>query len=302
MLEPDPDAPPPKSYDDYDSNEADEIVCFRDNGEENTTTIGDKYRSVITDKNGEPMKDDDGNLQYRLGPHPYDLPGKHLNIPHPDTGLPTHVTIGKLVDDYNDGLEKNKVCQAHYELKFNKEDKEDIMSYNDIMDYLSRSNNQYDGEYCRYRDIIGHREVRPGDHSYDGCSINLRVRWEDNSITEQPLNTFMKDAKVDCALYAKKNGLLEKKGWRRLKPIAKREGLLVRLVRQEKLRSFRTSPKYKYGYIVPKDYAQAVELDIKAGNRKWRDAAKLEMDVLCEYKVFIDLGAVSYTHLRAHET
>ena len=84
----------------------------------------------------------------------------------------------------------------------------------------------------------------------------------------------MEDARVDCVLYAKKKGLLEKKGWRRLKGIAKREGLLVRLVRQEKLRSFRTSPKYKYGYMVPKDYAQAVELDIQANNRRWRDAAK----------------------------
>ena len=92
---------------------------------------------MITDENREPLKDADANLQYRLGPHPYNLPGKHLNIPHPDTGLPTHVTIGKLLDDYNDGLKKNKVRQAHYKLKFNKENKEDIMSYNDIMDYLS---------------------------------------------------------------------------------------------------------------------------------------------------------------------
>ena len=95
MLEPDPDAPPPKSYNDYDANEADEIVHFRDHGEINTTTIGDNYKSVITDENRGPLKDVNGNVQYQLGPHPYDLPGKHLNIPHPDTGLPMSAMGGR---------------------------------------------------------------------------------------------------------------------------------------------------------------------------------------------------------------
>ena len=73
--------------------------------------------------------------------------------------------------------------------------------------------------------------MKPGNPGYYGCSINLEIQWEDgSSITEQTLSQFMEDAPVDCALYAKEKGLLEVDGWRQLKPIAKREALLVRLV------------------------------------------------------------------------
>ena len=73
---------------------------------------------------------------YRLRTHPSEICGKNFRLPHPKTGLPTHVTIGKLINDYNEGLKKNAVRQAHFEVKFSKDDKEDIMSYNDIIDFI----------------------------------------------------------------------------------------------------------------------------------------------------------------------
>jgi hypothetical protein len=73
-------------------------------------------------------------------------------------------------------------------------------------------------------------------------------------------------------LYAKENDLLELDAWKRFKPIAKRQQKLFRmLVNQAKLRSYRTAPKYQYGFEVPKDYQHAVRLDEKAGNTKWQD-------------------------------
>ena len=86
-------------------------VYLRDHGKDDTASakIGSKYKSVITDENGEPKKDSKGNIMHRQGPHPDELPGRNMRIPHPDTRLPSHITIGKLIDDYEKGLEENQV-------------------------------------------------------------------------------------------------------------------------------------------------------------------------------------------------
>ena len=63
------------------------------------------------------------------------------------------------------------------------------------------------------------------------------------------------------------------------------------MVNQAKLRSYRTAPKYQYGFEVPKDYYQhAIRLDEKAGNTKWQDSTKLEMAQLDDYNTFKDYG------------
>ena len=76
----------------------------------------------------------------------------------------------------------------------------------------------------------------------------------------------------------------------RFRQLAKRKKLINRLVQQAKLRSFCVSPKYKFGYRVPRTFKEGLQLDIEAGNHLWEEAANLEMDQLREYKVFIDKG------------
>ena len=58
------------------------------------------------------------------------------------------------------------------------------------------------------------------------------------------------------------------------------------MVRQAKLRSYKTSPRYMFGFEVPKNYEEALRLDKKNGNTKWQDCTKLELDQLNEYKSF----------------
>ena len=48
---------------------------------------------------------------------------------------------------------------------------------------------------------------------------------------------------------------------------------MKRLLKRAKLRSFPTSPVYKFGYRVPKDWREAKELDKKNGNRKWAEGS-----------------------------
>ena len=101
--------------------------------------------------------------------------------------------------------------------------------------------------------------------------------------------------------------MLDKTGWRRFKWIAKHEALLVQLVKKARLQSFCTSPKYKFGYELPRDIQHALELDRAAGNNQWAEANQKEKDQLQEYKAFIDKGKFhlskiphGYKQIRVH--
>ena len=68
--------------------------------------------------------------------------------------------------------------------------------------------------------------------------------------------------------------------------------MVKRLLKQAKLRSFRTAPRYKFGYLIPNSWTEAKELDKRNGNKKWALARKLEMDQIKDFQVFICIGAV----------
>jgi Reverse transcriptase (RNA-dependent DNA polymerase) len=62
------------------------------------------------------------------------------------------------------------------------------------------------------------------------------------------------------------------------------------MVNQAKLRSYNTSPRFKYGYEIPRNYAHALELDKRNNNTLWQDAITLECKQIEEYKAFKDHG------------
>ena len=64
-------------------------------------------------------------------------------------------------------------------------------------------------------------------------------------------------------------------------------------------------PKFKYGYEIPCNYAQALELDKCNGNTKWADATALELKLMDKYNVFQDCGKGTpipdgYKKIRVH--
>ena len=116
------------------------------------------------------------------------------------------------------------------------------------------------------------------------------VEWETGELTEEPLTLIAADDPVTCAVYAKKHDLLHLDGWKRLKHIGKYQKQLTRASNKSKIRQVRRSAVYQCGFLIPKDYKQALQLDEQNGNSKWYDATKLEMDQINEYKVFQDHG------------
>ena len=174
---------------------------------------------------------------------------------------------------------------------------DEIVAYNDILAHLEREYDESkDGErQWRFRDITAHEgPLSPGDKSYKGSTYNVLVEWETGETTFEPLSVIIKDDPVTCAMYAKRNGLLDTPGWKRLKRLARREKVITRLANQAKLHQLRRAPKYKFGVEVPRDHKHAMELDAKAGNHKWKEAEELEKSQLFDYSTFVDCGKAKY--------
>ncbi|MFA9289535.1 MAG: reverse transcriptase domain-containing protein [Weeksellaceae bacterium] len=131
------------------------------------------------------------------------------------------------------------------------------------------------------------------------------MEWETGETTYEPLDLIASDDPVTCAAYAIKHGLLDTPGWKHFNRFAKTEKKVQRMINQAKLRSYRREPFWKFGVLVPRTHAQAVELDKKNGNRLWQDAEEMEMNQLKDYQTFIDKGKggevpQGYKKIRCH--
>ena len=94
------------------------------------------------------------------------------------------------------------------------------------------------------------------------------------------------DDPVTCAAYANENDLLALEGWCRFRKLAKKDKGLARAIKQSKIRQVRRSQTYMFGYLIRRNYMEAMQFDSENKNSKWNDAIKLEMDSMREYKVF----------------
>ena len=89
------------------------------------------------------------------------------------------------------------------------------------------------------------------------------VEWETGEITEEPLSLIAADDPVTCAEDAKKHNLLHLDGWKRLKHIAKYQKQLTRAINHSKISQVGRSAVYQFGFLIPKNYKHALQLDEK---------------------------------------
>ena len=143
-----------------------------------------------------------------------------------------------------------------------------------------------DQELYRFRAIIGHQGLLLGsDPDWKGSKYNAQVEWETGEITLEPLSIIAADDPVTCAAYAKENDLLALEGWCRFRSLAKNDKGLASTIKQSKIRQVRRSQTYMFGYLIHKNYMEAMQFDSENKNSKWYDAIKIEMESMLEYKV-----------------
>ena len=192
--------------------------------------------------------------------------------------------------------------------KVGDEGAEEIMTYQELCDLIDEQDAEEanPNKLWTFKKVLGHiGPLKPSDPNWAGSTYNIRVLWEDDSITEEPLKTFSKDDPVTVAEYAHANGLLETPGWKHLRHIVKNQKKFGRLLKQAKLKSIRREPIYMFGVQVPRSSHEARLLDKQNGNTKWQDAEKMELVQLDDYNTFNKLGRNAkppdgYQKIRVH--
>ena len=205
-----------------------------------------------------------------------------------EKGERKRATIVEMLNDHEDILSKNP-DRIKFICSINDEQAEEIFSYNDLLNFLARD--EESDVIWKFRRITSHQgPLKPSDPDYKGSSYNVGIEWESGEITMEPLSIIAADDPVTCAIYARENQLLNEPGWKKFKQLAKREKTFTRMVNQAKLRSYNSAPRYKYGFRVPRNYADALEIDAKNKNTKWKDAVDLELKQIDDYSTFTDHG------------
>ena len=219
---------------------------------------------------------------------PEDLVGRTFLLDPNENGEIHRARIVELLNDHETNVKENPTM-LKFRLSVNNDQAEEVITYNKLLDYISKDDEN--SVVWKFRRIVSHQgPLRPEHPDYKGSLYNIMVEWETGEVTCEPLQIIAADDPVSCAIYAKDNNLLELPGWKRFKSIAKRQKKFTRMVNQAKIKSYTSSPKYKYGFEVPKNYTHAMRLDEKNKNSRWKDAADLEIAQIIEYKTFIDHG------------
>ena len=213
-----------------------------------------------------------------------DLIGRTFLLDTQEDGQRHRARVVEMVEDHMANHEQDPGL-TQFKISVGDDQFEEVITYNQLLDYIEKD--PHKNIYWKFKRITAHQGPLNDKHpDYMGSKYNVMVEWENGEITSEPLSTIAADDPVTCAIYAKENGLLEQDGWKRFKSIAKREKKFLRMVNQAKLRSYRHSPKYKYGFEVARSYNHAMELDRRNGNTKWGEAVTYEIDMFHENDVF----------------
>ena len=168
---------------------------------------------------------------------------------------------------------------------------EELISYNQLLEHLENAQDHdmgMDQEFYRFRAIIGHQGPLLASYpDWKGSKNNVQVEWETGEITSEPLFIIAADDPVTCAAYTKENDLLALEGWCRFRSLAKKDKVLARAIKKSKIRQVQRSQTYMFGYLIPRNYMEAMQFDSENKNSKWYDAIKLKMESMLEYKEFI---------------
>ena len=142
------------------------------------------------------------------------LLGRSFLLPPKDNGE-HHMANIIDIDDHGQPLEDIK-----FKLKINKDQAEEIMSYNQLMDYIQKGTDAEEDpdSLFKFRDIVAHQgPLESSDPNHKGSKYNVMVEWESGEVTYEPLALISKDDPITCSVYAKKHDLLDTTGWKHLK-------------------------------------------------------------------------------------
>ena len=137
------------------------------------------------------------------------LLGRSFLLPPEDNGE-CHMAKIIDIDDHGQPLEDIK-----FKLKINKDQAEEKMSYNQLMDYIQKGTDSEENpdSLFKFRDIVAHQgPLESTDPDHKGSKYNVMVEWESGEVTYEPLTLISKDDPITCAVYAKIHDILDTTG------------------------------------------------------------------------------------------
>ena len=137
-----------------------------------------------------------------------------------------------------------------------------------------------------FKSIQGHKQIKG--------IWQVKVEWDGYGYepTWEPLSTMRKADPITLSDYARKNNLLNKKGWKWAKKIKVDATKLIRMCKRV-CKVKRNEPRYMFGVKVPHNHKQSLEFDKENGNNLWEEATKKELDQIIDYNTFKILEAGS---------
>ena len=218
---------------------------------------------------------------------PSDLIGRTFLLPPEENGERHRAKVTRQVVEIIDQDNGQRVKNINFILDIGNGKVEELISYNQLLEHLENAQDNHmgmDQELYRFRAIIGHQGALPAsDSDWKGIKYNVQVEWETGEITFELPSISAADDPVTCAAYAKENDLLTLEGWHRFRNLAKKDKVTIK---QSKVRQVRRSQTYMIGYLIPRNYMEAMQFDSENKNSKWYDAIMLEMESMREYKAF----------------
>ena len=140
-----------------------------------------------------------------------DLLGRTFLLPMDENGERKRATISEHVT-YLCQEQVSREDQLRFKQKIDGDQLDDLISYNQLMEYLAGP--LEDGLY-RFRCIKDHRgPYTSSDPEYNGSSYNLLIEWETGEQTWEPLSNIIASDPYTCAIYAKEHNLLNTPGWK----------------------------------------------------------------------------------------
>ena len=213
---------------------------------------------------------------------PSDLIGRTFLLPPEENGERHRAKVTRQVVEIIDQDNGQSVENINFILDIGNGKVEELISYNQLLEHLENAQDHdtgMDQELYRFRAIIGNQgPLLASDPDWKGSKYNVQVEWETGEITIEPLSIIAADDPVTCAAYAKENDLLALEGWHRVRSHAKKDKDLTRAIKQSKIRQVRRSQTYMFGYLITRNYMDAMQFDSENKNSKWYDAINLEME------------------------
>ena len=245
-------------------------------------------------------QDDDDSSHIRHMPEfdPDDLIGRTFLLPPQENGERLRAKETKKIVEGIEAADGNRIPNINFILDIGEGEVEESITYNQLLDLLEHTgeqDNSMDQELYKFRAIIGHEgPLKVTDPNWKGSKWNVQIEWETGEITFEPLSVIAPDDPITCAAYEKEKNLYNLDGWKRFKHLIKKEKQLTRAIKQYKIRQVRHAKKYMFGFLIPRNYIEALEFDKANNNSKWYDATKAELDSIIHMRCSKSIQKVKY--------